>query len=269
MKDPKANSDVSTSSDKWWLSFYQDTPFITYLDTTHGEDHEDILNFLYNHCLLDRSKQQSISIFDQCCGIASISLPLAKEGFKVYGADICPQFIQEAERRAEMLKLKDNLSLQLADATVYLPPEKVDLTLNLYTSFGYADHQTNLKMLEKAHQSLKSKGIFLLDFPNFHLVLSHFRKHIVREIGPSDAPITVIREAQLSPLEGRLKQTWTFIDNHGKRTRQESSLAIYLPDRLLAMLKDVGFREFTVFGDFKTAAAYQTDSPRLIIQARA
>ncbi|MBX9941190.1 MAG: methyltransferase domain-containing protein [Candidatus Obscuribacterales bacterium] len=269
MKDPKDISETSKSSDKWWLSFYQDTPFIDYLDTTHGEDKEDILNFIYNHCSLDRSNKAATRIFDQCCGVASISLPLAKDGFKVYAADICSQFIKEAERRAEMHKLKENLSLELADATIYLPPEKVDLALNLYTSFGYADHQTNLKMLKRAHQSLKPKGIFLLDFPNFHLVLSNFRKHIVREISASDGPITVVREAHLSPLEGRLKQTWTFIDKDGKRAKQESSLAIYLPDRLMEILKEVGFSEFTVFGDFKTASAYQIDSPRLIIQARA
>lgn len=161
--DKTGAAGLDEPQEDWWLKFYQDTPFIQYLDDAHQEDREDILAFIAGHTTL----QAGAVIYDQCCGVGSISLPLAGKGHTVYGTDLCTQFIEEAQRRAEILQVQDRAHYSLADATTYITPTPCDLVLNLYTSFGYGDDDVNLAMLKRARGSLKAGAPFLLDFPNF------------------------------------------------------------------------------------------------------
>ncbi len=261
--ESKADKPEPETEKNWWLKFYQDTPFIQYLDNAHREDQEEILAFLSVHTPLP----EGAVIYDQCCGVGSISLPLAGQGHTVYGTDLCPQFIDEAKRRAEIMKVQDRAHYLLADATTYTTPSPCDLAVNLYTSFGYGDDGVNLAMLKMARGCLKEGAPFLLDFPNFYLVISSFRKHIVRHIDTATGTLTVNREAAFSPETGRLLQEWTFIEADGKRSCQKSSLAVYLPHQIKDMLRQVGFESIELMGDFH-GTPFGVNSPRCIALAR-
>lgn len=237
---------IDATKERWWQSFYQDTPFIAYLDHAHREDQEQILAFLHALLPLD----QSTHLFDQCCGVGSISLPLAAQSVQVTGVDICPQFIDEAKRRTQSLPVGARASYHLADATEFLPDTTCDIAINLYTSFGYADDKTNQAMLKQAKASLKAGAPFVLDYPNMYSILGVFRKHIVKHIDSMAGTITVTRASSIDHLNGRLLQEWTFIQPDGVRTTRHSSLAIYLPHQVKAMLMEAGFKSVQVYGGF-------------------
>lgn len=254
---------IDTAKDMWWQSFYQDTPFIAYLDQAHREDLEHILQFLHGLISLDKNTH----LFDQCCGVGSVSLPLAAQSVQVTGVDICPQFIDEAIRRAKALPASTRASYHLADATEFLPDTACDIAINLYTSFGYADDSINQAMLNQARASLKAGAPFVLDYPNMYSVLGVFRKHIVKHLETVNGPITVTRASTIDHLNGRLLQQWTFIQPDGTRTARDSSLAIYLPHQVKEMLLKAGFETVALYGGFD-GQALSSDSVRCLAVAR-
>ncbi len=62
--------------DAWWQSFYEDTPFELYLARTDAAELEETIAFLRDKLKL----VAGATIFDQCCGLGGMSIPLAKLG---------------------------------------------------------------------------------------------------------------------------------------------------------------------------------------------
>ncbi|MEM7479388.1 MAG: methyltransferase domain-containing protein, partial [Planctomycetota bacterium] len=106
-------------------------------------------------------------VFDQCCGIGSLSIPLAKAGIKVTGCDQFEPYIERARQDAAIQLPEPSLTIfHSADAFFFKPKESCDAGFNWYSSFGYApEDTTNQKMLQRAFDALKPGGRFALDIP--------------------------------------------------------------------------------------------------------
>ncbi len=98
-------------------------------------------------------------------------------------------------------------------------------------------------------------------------ILGVFRKHIAKHINTADGIITVTRSSTLDHTNGRLLQEWTFIQPDGTRTARNSSLAIYLPNQVKAMLIKAGFKDVQLFGGLKSQPL-DSDSARCLAVAR-
>ena len=226
--------------------FFNDSPYDIYLADSHKEDIPDALAFLTAKLELAPGK----ILFDQCCGLGSLAVPLARNGVQVYGCDIAVAMIEEARASAARdIISQQNAHFVVADAFHYTCPEPADAACNWYTSFGYGDDQSNQQMLAQAYASLKSGGRFALDYPNTAVVLGKFRKSMVKRIPHPKGELLVTRESRVDPRSGRLMQTWTFIEADGTRSAFEGSVRIYLPRDLCAMLEEVGFGDLELYGN--------------------
>jgi SAM-dependent methyltransferase len=264
----KAAEIEANTEEVWWKSFYEEPPFELYLEASHNEDLQGTLSLLREILELDSGKPKHI--FDQCCGIGTLSLPFAGEGHKISGVDLSEKFIALAAAKVQE-ELEKGKALKAhyvaGDAFAYQPKEPVDVAFNWYTSFGYSSDENNKKMLARAYDALKSGGIFALDYPNMPLVLGQFRKHIIKRIAVEGGDLIVLRECQVDLDGGRLLQCWTYIEPCGKRYCFKSSLAIYLPHQVVAMLKEVGFTSVALYGSTKKELL-ALDSVRLIAVCR-
>src|SRR5208283_3335752 len=72
------------------------------------------------------------TIFDQCCGLGGMSIPLAKLGFRMVGVDLCHKYIAMAQAEAAAAKLQAEFAV--GDAFVFVPGRACDAALNWYTS---------------------------------------------------------------------------------------------------------------------------------------
>ncbi len=122
-------------------------------------DYDEARNFIDNIVkYLDLKKGSKI--LDLACGIGRHSIYLDKIGFKVVGADNSPNNIKKA-------KVNQNQSLsfiqmEMIDNTNY----KYDCIFNLFTSFGYVNHDYNLKTIKNIERQLKDNGTVVVDFMN-------------------------------------------------------------------------------------------------------
>ena len=122
-------------------------------------DYNEARNFINNIVeYLDLKKGSKI--LDLACGIGRHSIYLDKIGFKVVGTDKSPNNIKKA--KASHNQSLSFLQMEMIDDTNH----KYDVIFNLFTSFGYVNHDYNLKTIKNIERQLKDDGTVIVDFMN-------------------------------------------------------------------------------------------------------
>jgi SAM-dependent methyltransferase len=238
----------------WWEPLYDDLLAELLLERA---DVDPTLDFLWSALDLTRGAR----VLDQCCGIGSVAIPLAARGARVVGVDQSARYVERA--RSDASRAGVEVELAAADARTYLPPARVDAAFNWWTSFGYADDESNARMLERAWAALVPGGAFALDFMNVAGVLRGFQRSVVdRKHG-----IVLVRETEVALDAGVMKKRWTYFLEDGRRVEKESAVRLYMPHDLAAMLRAAGFADVVLYGDVNREPL-RLDSPRCIAVAR-
>ena len=135
-----------------------------------NRDHNEARNFIDNITSYLNLKKDS-KILDLACGVGRHSTYLQKIGFDVVGTD-------KSQNNIEKAKVSENeklsfIQMEMIDNTNY----KYDVILNLFTSFGYVNHDYNLKTIKNINRQLKDDGVVIIDFMNTFFV----KKNLVKE----------------------------------------------------------------------------------------
>ena len=102
------------------------------------------------------------SILDCGCGRGRHAVYLSKRGFEVTGLDISEKSILCAKKHEHK-----NLAFHKHDLRDPFKINHYDIALNLFTSFGYFENESdNHLVIKTISSSLKKEGWFVLDFMN-------------------------------------------------------------------------------------------------------
>jgi SAM-dependent methyltransferase len=246
---------------QWWKSFYDET-FVNLLLLWKDQEEIDLTtNFLIEKLELKENSR----VFDQCCGVGSLSIPLAKKGMEIIGVDLGADLIKQAQKEAKELKLKCNF--YSTDAFEFVPKIQCDAAFNWHTSFGYSENtKVNLLMLKCAFESIKPKGHFILDFPNIVCTLKNFERSMIRHIPSPQGDILIVRESIINLAKGMLEQQWTIVKPSGQKIIKNSSVKLYLPNMLEEMLREVGFSNIEFYSSIE-GKELDLNVPRCICRA--
>lgn len=109
---------------------------------------------------------------DVACGKGRHARSFNKLGLDVTGIDLAPASINAARQIAHDLKLT-NIRFEVHDMREVFAIKAFDLVTNLFTSFGYFDHQRdNLKAIQTMATALKPGGLLVIDYLNAPPVLA-------------------------------------------------------------------------------------------------
>ena len=140
-----------------------------------NRDYNEATNFIDNIIeYLDLKKGSKI--LDLACGVGRHSIYLDKIGFKVVGTDKSPNNIKKAKARKN--KSISFLQMEMIENT----NNKYDGIFNLFTSFGYVNHEYNLKTIKNIERQLKGNGTVLVDFMNTLFVKNYLVIEETKEI---------------------------------------------------------------------------------------
>ena len=233
----------------WWSDLYDDALADVLL--VDERELDATIRFLIEHLRISPGDR----VFDQCCGVGRLAIPLAGWGAKIVGVEQAARYVERAKQRVP------DLDLHVGDAFEFVPAQPCAAAFNWWTSFGYLpDDAGNLRMLARAFDALAPGGRFALDFLNVPGVLARFRPHeITREGG-----IVMLRESRLDLARGLIHKVWTFVLPTGERVERPSTVRLYAPDQLAALFGRAGFTSIEIYGGVD-GQPITLDSPRCIV----
>ena len=154
-----------TQKQEWFKEWF-DTKYyhILYQDRNDDEAHLFMRNLLSHLQLKHQSK-----ILDLPCGKGRHAVFLNSLGYDVIGADLSENSIKHAVQFTN-----DTLHFEVHDMRNPFST-KFDAIFNLFTSFGYFDEKTNIKVLQNLKKGLRKNGVLVIDFMN----VAYVKKHLV------------------------------------------------------------------------------------------
>lgn len=246
----------------WWVDLYDDAVADVLLQRSDPAEVDATVDFLVRALELAPGAR----VFDQCCGIGTLAVPLAQRGVRVIGVEGSARYVERARAAALGLPCR----FIVGDAFAFVPEEPCDGALCWGTSFGNAEtDEDNLRMLQRAYEGLRPGGRFVLDYQHVARLLGSFQPALIQHgpLQPDGTRITLLRESQLDLPRGVLAQRWTVLTPEGRRRETRSEVRLYLPHELLRLLRAAGFSDVDFFGDLHWGAL-QERSPRCVVVAR-
>jgi SAM-dependent methyltransferase len=233
---------TTTLKKDWCLDFFDDLFAEHCLMTRSADEVSGIVRFFEKVLNLKTGDM----IFDQCCGVGTLSLALAKAGYRTHGVDLIPGYVAQARRDAAVTHSACHFAA--GDAYRYVPPYSCDAAINWWTSFGYTpDDARNVKMLECAFAALKHGGWFALDYMNAEERLNQLGSKAEMSWQQQKENCTI---TGLTRLEGdMLVKDWIYEAADGTRVVKEGGGAkLYTRARMQDLLENAGFRNVSFFG---------------------
>ena len=221
---------------------------------------------------------------DVACGTGRLLLPYLRAGLEVDGCDISPDMLTHCQEKAE----REGFSPRLYSQAMHeLDLPRTYRTIFVCGSFGIGStRQQDALALQRFYQHLTPGGALLLDHPmpynnwQWQYWLKEKRQQLDPDWWPeskrepaSDGSDFIMRSriADLDPLEQVLTlqywaQRWQGEQLLGEEERTLTS-NIYFKNELLLMLKQAGFDDVSVQGDF-TEAEVTREHKDLVFIAR-
>ncbi len=224
-----------------------------YLKLYRNRNYTEAKSFI--DTLLDYLKiEKSSNVVDVCCGRGRHSIHLATKGLFVTGIDLADESIAFA-KQYECKNLKFNKTNILNE----FGSDQYDLALNLFTSFGYFDNDSDSeKSLLNIAKSLKKGGAFVIDYLNEKTVVKNLVSSENQLIEGLDFNIKRFADDRF------IRKTIEVIDAEKKFEFSEQVRRFTLSD-FTKMLNNVGLEIVNVFGNYELSLFNENESPRLII----
>jgi len=212
-------------------------------------------------------------ILDLCCGIGRHSVALAERGFKVVGVDLAPEFITRAKEIAVERNVKQNVEFRVGDMRKVSKVlkdygERFNAVINLFTSIGYYDEETDRNILRQLLGLTASRGILVIDIANRDWLVRHFQARDVHQIG--DVLFKVV-ERKLNLESSRMENVWKFYRKHKQDLKYldtvELNHRVYSLHELKKLVEESGWIYQSCYGGFNSEP-FTMDSKRMILIAK-
>jgi SAM-dependent methyltransferase len=200
-----------------------------------------------------------LRILDLPCGQGRHSIELARRGYQVTGADISPEMLAVARQRARRALAK----VRFVEADMRQPlPERFDLVLNLFTSFGYfADEADDVRVARAAAAMLVPGGRFLLEVINGDRLMANFDERGWFTVGD-----TAVMEERSLDRSSRVMLVERTVVRDGQESTDGHRIRLYGANELRHLLGQAQFESVELYGDWDGSRASQ-DSARVIAVA--
>jgi SAM-dependent methyltransferase len=237
---------------KEWFAEWFDT---SYYHQLYQNRNEEEASLFISNLLQFLNLPKSSKLLDLACGKGRHSVTLNSHGYEVLGVDLSANSIQQASQFQN-----ETLSFATHDMREEIENKTFDGIFNLFTSFGYFDHESeNEKVCAAILHMLAPKGKLVIDFMNAEKVIQNLVEKETKTVG--DLTFNLERRYDGKHIFKDIR----FHDNGQNFHFTERVQALKLEDfqRLLE-------KEFTIletFGTFDLQAFSPNDSDRLIIIA--
>ena len=243
-------------SDHWTKKLFLEEPdlFKVFIEDRMEKTDIEIEGLL--HIFTEKGVPQGGFILDLACGIGRISIPLAKAGYKVVGLDLSPSYIQDAIDYAEKEGVSDSTSFTVGDIRQCGSLLKeyrgtFDAVLNMWTSMGYWDEETDVNILAQSKSLTKPGGVFIMHTVNRDRLIKKLqgKDFVFREDG-----LVILMNQTLDLDTSRVTNYWTYYRRDGDDLlflkQVELDHRVYSIHELKQQFKESGWSYIASYGGF-------------------
>lgn len=253
-------------SDAWYKKWFNRKEYLELYSHRNKQDAAKIAGLITK--TLDLPKESKV--LDLACGNGRHSVFFAKKGFDVLGIDLSHYLVKEAKKnlRTDYFKWAKRLRFEIGDMRRIGYKNKFDLVVNLFSSFGYFEQDSeNFKVLKSISLSLKKNGYFFFDFLNEQ----YLRKHLVNyDITKRNRNIVI----QVRNIRNNFVTKNIFLvrnkqnDKYPEINSFHEKIRLFSLEDFKKMFQAAGLKIIKTYGDYSGCAFNKHNSERLIILAK-
>ncbi|MFD2514070.1 SAM-dependent methyltransferase [Pontibacter locisalis] len=233
-----------------WFSTWFDSPYyhILYKD----RDLQEAQLFM-DRLLVYLHPKPDEKILDLACGKGRHSVYLNHKGYNVTGLDLSEQSIAYAKQFEN-----EQLHFDVHDMREVYKPEYFDFILNLFTSFGYFDNETeNVVALQATAESLKHGGKLVIDFMNTDKIIEHL-------VAEEEKEVQGLRFRITRKLENDFIVKTIRFNDGGEEYHFEERVRALREEDFMEYFRMTHLRLVEVFGDYHLSPYDPEESDRMI-----
>ena len=193
-------------------------------------------------------------VLDVACGAGRHARAFRAAGARCFGVDLSAALLRVARRTTDAPLVRADMR------SLPVRPGSMDLTVNLFTSFGYFDRDAEHELaLREMVSTVRPRGWFVIDFlnaatvrrdlvPSEHVTLNGRSVEVRRELSADDHHVT----KTISTADGR---------------RFRERVRLFEPPEIREMLGRTGVAVEHAYGDY-AGAPLSAGSPRTILVGR-
>jgi len=233
-----------------WFSTWFDSPYYHIL---YRHRNQQEAQFFLDNLLTYLHPKPDARIMDLACGKGRHSVYLNSKGYDVTGVDLSEQSIAYAKQFEN-----EKLHFEVHDMRNHYKDCCFDFILNLFTSFGYFESETeNVVALRAAAESLKHGGKMVIDFLNTAVAIKNLVHAETKEVDGITFNIT------RSVENGFIVKTIAFTDK-GQNYQFEERVRALTEADFRAYFSMANLRLAEVFGDYELNPFNAATSERMI-----
>ena len=192
-------------------------------------------------------------ILDLGCGVGRVSIPLAKMGYNVVGVDLSPSYIQAAKKYAEKENVSEKTSFFVGDMreisnVLNEYSSCFNAVINMWTSMGYWDEETDIQIMKKCKELVKPEGIFIMHTAN--------RDYLIDNLAPRDyadeADMIVLMDHNLDLETSRVVNYWSYYKKNEKSLqflgKIEINHRVYSLHEIIRQFQTSGWKILAYYG---------------------
>ena len=241
---------------EWFEDWFDTEEYLEVYQHRNEKDAKKLIDLILQNVNISAGSK----VLDMACGTGRHSILFAEKGFSVTAVDLSKNLLKVAKESAESASVKVNFVH--SDLRSFCVNSKFNLAVNLFTSFGYFENESdNYKILKIAYEHLYNNGYFVIDFFN--------RRHIENNLIPESADENFNEKIiQKRSIEGNRIEKQIIIRKDGNEKHFHESVRMYCKEELFNALKSEGFEIRKYFGDSSGKSFDLETSPRIIIIAQ-
>ena len=245
---PRTIAPVVGSQEADWFEEWFGEDYLRIYQHRDEEEAELAIELIAQHVKTAKVR----AVLDLACGAGRHSKILCERWWTV-GLDLSAALLRVARRESPDAPFvrADMRELPFAD-------ESFDLVVNLFTSFGYfEDDSEHVRVLKCLHSVISSGGTLVIDFLNAHEV----RAGLVPYDERVENGITIEQSRTISPDRRFVEKT---IKLRERGREYVERVRLFSAGDLVRMLEAAGFQVVARAGDY-SGAEWSEESPRTIL----
>ena len=229
----------------------------SYDGLTRDIPYEKYLRFFKT--LLRRYGVTATTVLDLACGTGSLSVLLAKHGYRVLGVDRSEEMLTVAAEKA--MELEENQPFFAAQPMQRLKiPEPVDACVCALDSINYVTKPQDVqKAFRRVYESLRPGGLFVFDINTPYKLEGLDGQVFLDETEDSYCVWRAVYDKRHSLCRYGMDLFQQANDGLWERSFEEHVERAYTPAELSGWLADAGFAQIEQFGNLRLEAPENTE----------